>query len=188
MSAPARPAPQPTPKGGVRPARGRALRRAAAALATAVDRYFADGCPQHAAGIAYRVLFSIVPLAIVVVAVFGLLLRNRAAHDAVGDTVVRALPPSVASRRDVANAISDIAAPSGVVGVVTIALFAWAATGMMASIRTGLELVLGSGRGRPAARGKLVDLVLVVGAAVLVLGTGGAAGLDRLAPRDARQR
>jgi YihY family inner membrane protein len=188
MSAPARPGPQPSPSGGgVRAACGRALRRVAAVLATAVDRYFADGCPQHAAGIAYRVLFSIVPLAIVVVAVFGLLLGNREVHDAVVDTVVRALPPSVASRQDVATAISDIAAPSGLVGVVTIALFAWAATGMMASIRTGLELVLGAGRGRPAARGKLVDLVLVVGAAVLVLATVAATVLDRLAQRELRR-
>jgi YihY family inner membrane protein len=187
MSAPARPAPQPTPNGGLRAACGRALRRVATVLATAVDRYFADGCPQHAAGIAYRVLFSIVPLAIVVVATFGLVLGNREVHDAVVDTVVRALPPSVASREDVANAISDSASPSGLVGLVTIALFAWAATGMMASIRTGLELVLGSGRGRPAVRGKLVDLLLVVGAAVLVLATVAATVLDRLAQRELRR-
>ncbi|HEX3328830.1 MAG TPA: YihY/virulence factor BrkB family protein [Gaiellales bacterium] len=188
MAAPARPGPESTPSGGgVRAACERAVRRVAAVLATAVDRYFSDGCPQHAAGIAYRVLFSIVPLAIVVVAVFGLLLGNREVHDAVVDTVVRALPPSVASREDVANAISDIASPSGLVGLVTIALFAWAATGMMASIRTGLELVLGSGRGRPAARGKLVDLVLVVGTALLVLATVAATVLDRLAQRELRR-
>src|SRR5437763_6188950 len=188
MSAPARRGPRPSPAGGGdRAACERSLRRVTALLSTAVDRYFADGCPQHAAGIAYRVLFSIVPLAIVVVAVFGLLLGNREVHDALVDTVVRALPPSVASRQDVANAISDIASPSGLVGVATIALFAWAATGMMASIRTGLELVLGSGRGRPAARGKLVDLVLVVGAAVLVLATVAGTVVDRLAQRERRR-
>jgi len=188
MSAPARPGPESTPAGGgVRAACGRALRRVANVLATAADRYFADGCPQHAAGIAYRVLFSIVPLAIVMVAVFGLLLGNHDVHNAVVDTVVKALPPSVASRDDVANAISDIASPSGLVGLVTLALFVWAATGMMASIRTGLELVLGSGRGRPAARGKLVDLILVVGCAVLVLLTVAATVLDRLAQHELRR-
>ncbi|HEX5556196.1 MAG TPA: YihY/virulence factor BrkB family protein [Gaiellales bacterium] len=188
MSAPARPGPEPTPaRRGVLAACARAGRRIAGVLATAVDRYFADGCPQHAAGIAYRVLFSIVPLAIVLVAVFGLLLGNRDIHDAVVDTVVRALPPSVASREDVAGAISGIASPSGVVGLITLALFVWAATGMMAAIRTGLELVLGGERGRPAARGKLVDLVLVVGCAVLVLGTVAATVLDRLAQHELRR-
>ena len=42
----------------------------------AVDGYFADRCGQHAAGIAYRVLFSLVPLSIVLVAIFGIVLRN----------------------------------------------------------------------------------------------------------------
>ena len=42
----------------------------------AVERFFADQCAQHAAAIAYRVLFSIVPLAIVLVSIFGLVLQN----------------------------------------------------------------------------------------------------------------
>lgn len=188
MAAPVRPGPEGTPAGeGVRTACARAARRLLNVLATAGDRYFADGCPQQAAGIAYRVLFSIVPLAIVLVAAFGLLLGNRDVHDAIVDTIVRALPPSVASREDVANAISDIASPSGLLGLVTLALFVWAATGMMASIRTGLELILGGGRGRPAARGKLVDLALVVGCAVLVLLTVAATVLDRLAQHELRR-
>lgn len=165
----------------------RAGRRLARVLATAADRYFADGCPQHAAGIAYRVLFSIVPLAIVVVAVFGLLLGDRDVHDAVVDTVARALPAGVASREDVADAISGIASPSGLVGLVTLLLFVWAATGMMAAIRTGLEVVLGGGQGRPPARGKLVDLALVVGYALLVLVTVAATVLDRLAQHELRR-
>ena len=188
MSAPARPGPDPTPaRGGVRAACARAAGQVARVLATAVDRYFADACPQHAAGIAYRVLFSIVPLAIVVVAVFGLLLGNQDVHDAVVDTVVRTLPSSVASRDDVASAISDIASPSGLVGLVPLLLFGWAATGMMAAIRTGLEVVLGAEQGRPAARAKLVDFVLVVGCALLVLATVAVTVLDRLAQHEIRR-
>ena len=187
MAAPARPGPETTPAGGARAACARAARRLLNVLATAGDRYFADGCPQHAAGIAYRVLFSIVPLAIVVVAVLGILLGNQEVHDAVVDTVVRTLPPSVASRDDVAQAISGIASPSGLVGLVTLLLFVWAATGMMAAIRTGLEAALGAERGRPPARAKLVDLVLVVVCAVLVLVTVAATVLDRLAQHELRR-
>ena len=62
---------------------------------------------------------------------------------------------------------------------------------MMGAIRTGLEAALGVGRSRPAARNKLVDLLLVVGAAVLVLAVAGLGalgdlirkGIDRLAAR-----
>lgn len=188
MSAPARPGPQPAPaREGVVAACARVAGRIVRVLATAGDRFFADGCPQQAAGIAYRVLFSIVPLAIVVVAAFGVLLGDRDVHDAVVDTVIRALPAGVASRDDVARAIAGIASPSGVLGLVTLLLFVWAATGMMAAIRTGLEVVLGGDRGRPPARAKLVDLLLVVGCAVLVLLTVAATVLDRLAQHELRR-
>jgi len=150
-------------------------------LANAADRYFADSCPQHAAGIAYRVLFSIVPLAIVLVSIFGVILGNETVHDAVVDTIVGALPSTAANRADVADAITGIATTSGAVGLVTLVLFAWAATGMMASIRRGLEVAIHAKQTRPMARGKLVDLLLVVGAALLVLATVAATLLDRMA-------
>ena len=41
---------------------------------------------------------------------------------------------------------------------------------MMASLRAGLEVAMRVERGRPAVRGKLVDVILIVGAAALVLG------------------
>ena len=150
-------------------------------LAHAADRYFADSCPQHAAGIAYRVLFSIVPLAIVLVSIFGVILGNQTVHDAVVDTIVGALPATASSREDVADAITGIATTSGAVGLVTLVLFAWAATGMMAAIRGGLEVAIHAKQTRPMARGKLVDLLLVVGAALLVLATVAATLLDRMA-------
>ena len=151
-------------------------------LATAVDRYFADRCPQHAAGIAYRVL-----LAIVLVAIFGLLLGNRAVNDAVVDTIVGALPSTAASREDVAQAITVFASSSGTIGLVKMLLFAWAETGMMSSIRAGLEVAMHVEKTRPMARGKLVDVALVVGAAVLVLMTVGATVLDRLVQHTLRR-
>ncbi len=161
--------------------------RVAGVLATAVDRYFADRCPQLAAGIAYRVLFSIVPLAIVLVSVFGLILGNQHVHDLVVDTIVSALPSTAASHDDVASAITAIASPSSGLGLITLVLFMWAATGMMASIRAGLEVSMHAEQSRPMVRGKLVDLALVCGAALLVLATVGATLLDRLAQHALRR-
>ena len=150
-------------------------------LVLAADRFWADSCPQQAAGIAYRVLFSIVPLAIVLVWVFGLVLNNQEVHDAVVDTIVGALPAAAADRADIADAITGLAHTSGLVGLVTLGVFVWAATGMMASIRAGLEVAIHAPGSRPMARGKLVDLALVLGAALLVLVTVAATLLDRMA-------
>jgi membrane protein len=149
------------------------LEKLARVIPEAVERFFTHQCPQLAAGIAYRVLFSIAPLAIVLVSIFGLVLQDDSVRHDVVKAIVDELPVTVAGRRDVENAITDIATPASAAGLISLLVFAWAATGMMASIRQGLERALDVAEGRPAARGKLVDLALVVGAAVLVLVTVG---------------
>ncbi len=139
----------------------------------AIQRFFADHCQQHAAGIAYRVLFSIAPLAIVLVSIFGLVLTNESVRQDVVDTIVEALPVSASGTKDVEDAITAIATPVSAVGLLSLFVFAWAATGMMAAIRQGLEASMGVVESRPVARGKIVDLILIVGTAALVLLTAG---------------
>ena len=48
------------------------------AVPMAIDGYFRDRLAQHAAGIAYRVLFSLVPLTIVLVSIVGIVLHDEA--------------------------------------------------------------------------------------------------------------
>src|SRR5258705_5833542 len=149
----------------------------------AVQRFFADHCPQQAAGIAYRVLFSIAPLAIVLVSIFGLVLQDDSVRHDVVNTIVDALPVSAAGRKDVEDAITGIATPASAAGLIGLFVFAWAATGMMTAIRRGLESAMGVAESRPPARGKLVDLGLIVGAALLVLVTVGINLLGNLVQR-----
>lgn len=142
-------------------------------LTSAVQRFFADECSQQAAGIAYRVLFSIAPLAIVLVSIFGLVLQDDSIRNSVIDAIVDALPVSVAGRKDVEKAITTIATPASAAGLVSLLVFAWAATGMMTAVRRGLESAMHVTASRPLVRGKLVDFALIVGAAVLVIVTVG---------------
>jgi membrane protein len=142
-------------------------------LPEALQRFYADHCTQQAAGIAYRVLFSIAPLAIVLVSIFGLVLQNDSIRDDVVNTIVDWLPVSPSGTKDVEDAITAIATPVSAVGLISLVLFAWAASGMMTAIRQGLETAMHVTESRPLARGKLVDLLLIVSAAVLVLVTAG---------------
>lgn len=144
-------------------------RTLARVIPQAVDGYFADRCGQHAAGLAYRVLFSLVPLSIVLVAIFGLVLRNDGLRSSVIKEIIDALPLSETGSADVTREIENLASPATALGLVSLLVFGWAATGMMASLRAGLEVAMRVERGRPAVRGKLVDVVLIVGAAALVL-------------------
>ena len=141
------------------------------AVPQALDGYYADRCPQHAAGIAYRVLFSLAPLAIVLVAIFGIVLQDDDLRERVIGEIVDALPLSDEGTADVTAAIEKIATPVNAVGVASLFVFAWAASGMMGALRLGLETAMRVERSRPVVRAKLVDLLLVVGAAALVLST-----------------
>jgi len=136
----------------------------------AVDGYFFDRCTQHAAGIAYRVLFSLVPLSIVLVAIFGIVLRDDDLRHRVIQEIVDTLPLSDKGTADVTREIEKLAKPASGLGLISLLVFGWAATGMMAALRTGLEVAMRVERRRPAARGKLVDVLLVVGTAALVVG------------------
>jgi membrane protein len=149
--------------------RPRRIGRLIAVAGSAGARFFAAGCTQHAAGIAYRVLFSLAPLAIVLVAVFGLVLQDDDIRKRVVDRVIAALPVDASGIEDVEDAIETIATPASAAGLVTLVVFLWAASGMMGAVRRGLEAAMGVSQGRPVARAKLVDFALVAGAAVLVL-------------------
>jgi membrane protein len=85
------------------------------------------------------------------------------------DWIVGWLPVSDEGSQSVEDAITRLASPTSALGVFSLLVFLWAATGMMASIRTGLEAALQVERRRPAVRAKLVDLVLVAGAGALLL-------------------
>jgi membrane protein len=137
----------------------------------AVQGFYADHCPLQAAGIAYRVLFSVVPLAIVLVSIFGLILQDDEIRKSVVNSIVDFLPVSAAGRKDVEKALTSIATPASAAGLVSLVVFAWAAIGMMTALRQGLETAMHVLHARPTVRSKLVDFLLVVGAGVLVLAT-----------------
>jgi len=136
----------------------------------AVDGYYRHRLPLQAAGIAYRVLFSLAPLTIVLVSIAGVVLKDDTLREELTERVVSWLPVSESGQDQVETAITRLASPSGLLGLVSIALFAWAATGMMAALRTGLEAAFEVERRRPVVRGKLIDLLLVVLSGVLVIG------------------
>ena len=148
---------------------GGVVRGVARALPRAVEDMFLDRCAQYAAAIAYRVLFSLFPLSIALVSVFGLVLQDDELRQDVIDEIANVLPVSESGQTNVTQSIEGIASPLSAIGFISLIALLWGASGMMASIRLGLEAALKVERGRPAVRAKLVDLVLVAAAGVLVL-------------------
>jgi membrane protein len=139
------------------------------ALPRAVEDLFRDRCPQYAAAISYHVLFSLFPLTILLVSIFGLVLQDDELRRQVIDELLDVLPVSESGQQNVSSSIEGIATPASAIGLVSLVALFWGASGMMASIRLGLEAALKVERGRPAAHAKLVDLLLVATAGVLVI-------------------
>ncbi len=139
------------------------------ALPAALEAYAARRLGQHASAICYRMLVSIAPLAVVLVALFGIVLRDAELQARLVDWIVDLLPFDASSRQDIEDAIVAIASPASLLGFLGLLAFMWTATGVMGAIRIGLEAALDVRERRPMARSKLVDAAGVVGAAILVL-------------------
>ena len=141
------------------------------ALPRAIEDLFRDRLPQYAASISFHVLFSLFPLTIVLVSIFGLILQDDELRQDVIDELVDVLPVTESGQRNIASSIEGIATPLSAIGFVSLIALLWGASGMMTSLRIGLETAFKVERGRPPAHAKLVDFALlgIVGLLVLLV-------------------
>jgi membrane protein len=148
--------------------RPRLSRRLLRTLEAAAATYVRIAGGQRAAAISYRVLFSLVPFVALLVSMLELFLPETTQQSVVSWLVgVASLPDEFAQSVDAA--VKDAGPPASATGAVALAGLIWAASGMMASIRSAFRAVWDSEADRPYLRGKLVDFVLVLGAGVLVV-------------------
>lgn len=148
------------------------------ALPRAIEDLFRDRLPQYAASISFHVLFSLFPLMIVLVSIFGLVLQDDDLRQRVIAELVDFLPVTEAGRQDITSSIEGIATPLSAIGLVSLIALLWGASGMMTSLRVGLETALNVERGRPPAHAKLVDFGLLAIVGLLVLLVVGLSAID----------
>jgi membrane protein len=151
-----------------RTGRPRLTRRFVRAFGRAASTYTRTACGQRAAAISYHVLFSLVPFVALLVSVLELVLPETLQDRVVAWLVgVVSLPDPLAD--SVESAIQNAGPPATLMGAIALAGLIWAASGMMTSVRSAFRAVWGSEVDRPYVRGKLLDLVLVLGAGMLVV-------------------
>src|SRR4029450_2426988 len=124
------------------------------ALPRAVEDMFTDRCTQYAAAIAYRVLFSLFPLTIALVSILGGVPQDDDPRQSLINELVDYLPLDAQGQTDVQHQIEQIATPLSLIGLVSLVALIWGASGMMASIRLGLEAGVKGDPGRAAERGE----------------------------------
>jgi membrane protein len=134
-----------------------------------ITDFFQDGMPQRAAAISFYALFSVFPLAILCVAVLGIVANDTQVRVSVVDFLLNSLPLTESGGRrqleDLLLQVTRDVAGFSVLGVLTL-LFA--ASGVMGAIRQALNAAFDAEERRPPVQAKLWDLAMVLAFGVLV--------------------
>jgi membrane protein len=144
------------------------LHRFRYAVVAAVRGYSRHGASQQAAAIAFRVLFSLVPLIALLVAIVDLVIPETA-RERVVEWVVGSLSGSTGLEESVQRALNQGPAAASIAGLVALGGLIWAASGMMGAIRRAFQAIWESGPRHSYVRGKIVDLVVVLGTGIAVI-------------------
>ncbi|MFQ5381092.1 MAG: YihY/virulence factor BrkB family protein [Dehalococcoidia bacterium] len=133
----------------------------------AFQQYAADHCGTYAAAIAYYTLFSMVPMALVVVSILGLIVEPTSVVDFLFELFP--LEETEEVRSDIQQTVESARAASPGVLIVSTGVLVWSASGVFGAVRRGISVATG-GRGQPFLHGKLLDITLVpaVGMAILL--------------------
>lgn len=153
----------------------------------ALSEFFADGCPKLAAAISYYTLFALFPLAILGVAVLGVIFNDGNAREQIIDGVLDVLPLTAeGGRADLEQILREVTQGAGSASLLALLALAVSASGVMGAIRFGLNTVYGVRDERPPLTGKALDVLAVLGVGVVLLASLGvsivaqAAGFNRL--------
>jgi membrane protein len=149
----------------VRARAGHAVGRAAKLTERSVDAFFKHRCSQLAASMSYFGLLSIFPAAIVMAAIFGLVIDDDEARAEVVDFLFDTLPVTEGEGRADLEGVTRNTAALGIIGV---AGLLYSASALMAAIRNSLAVIWGTESERPPLRAKALDILLILGLGLLI--------------------
>ena len=117
-----------------------------------------DRATLLSAAISYYALFSLFPLIILAVAVFGIFLRSEDLQQAVLDAIVDAIPVETPYLE---AALRNVAGISPTLTLVALLAMTWSATALIAAVRRSLIVVFDVSRSLPMLRGKALDYLML---------------------------
>lgn len=157
----------------------RAIRTPVGVIGTTFRLYMEDNCSIYAAAIAYYAIFSLVPLALVTLAIFGLVVDPERMTDFVFEQIPL---EETASVRESVDEIVKRAQGLSIAGLGFGVLFlVWASSGIFSAVRRGLNAATNLKRTRPYWHGKLIDVALIPCLGVLIVLSVGLTGLGQFA-------
>ena len=132
----------------------------------ATVNFVEDRCTVLAAAISYFALFSLFPLTLLVVAVFGIVLRDSDVQQRVLDSIVDAIPVQAPSIDNSLRALADLGPTLSIVALIATL---WTSSALASAVRSALDVVFDVEQPRPLLRAKLLDYVILLGVGALFL-------------------
>ena len=146
------------------------MRRLLILTVRSIQKFGDDRCTHMAAAISYYALFSLFPLLIFMMSIFGIFLQRSSLQNDLIDRALEFLPLTPdKGRNDVRDAIDAIAGISIPLSMVGLLGLAWAASAMFGAIRTALNIAWDIKTPRHFVKQKLLDLGMVAGVGVFFL-------------------
>ncbi|MGE3857136.1 MAG: YihY/virulence factor BrkB family protein [Dehalococcoidia bacterium] len=136
-------------------------------LGRAVTNFIEDNGSHMAAAISYYALFSMFPLTLLAVSIFGLVLRNPAVQEQVLAGIIGFLP---IQDQSIANSLRNVARLGPTLTIVSALGSLWSAGALSAALRSSLNVVFEVQTSRPWFRAKLIDYVFLPIVALPLLG------------------
>ncbi|MFN0095378.1 MAG: YihY/virulence factor BrkB family protein [Dehalococcoidia bacterium] len=141
------------------------VQHAGTVIARTFRGYYTDSCGTYAAAIAYYAIFSLIPLALIILSVAGLVVDPNRVVNFVFDQFPLEETDSV---RDNVTEIVNRAQGSSAVGLgFGVIALVWTSSGIFGAVRRGLNA---ANHARPRAfwRGKLLDVMVIPVAGILI--------------------
>ncbi|MDA0271249.1 MAG: YihY/virulence factor BrkB family protein [Chloroflexi bacterium] len=127
-------------------------------LGRAAGNFSADRGTFMAAAISYYTLFSLFPLTLLAVAIFGIVIRDDVVQTRVLNSIIEFLPIEDSSIEESLRRVADLGPTLTVVSAFG---SLWTAGALSAAVRSALNIAFDATRPRPMLRGKLIDYLLV---------------------------
>ena len=131
-----------------------------------VADFFTNNCPYMAAGIAYWTLFSIFPLSLAGVSILGFVNSTSAEQERMVARIIEQIPVSADYVLDL---VERVAEARGALSTIAILGLLLSSTAVFSAIRKGINHAWHVSRPHPFFIGRGIDLLMLIGVAVLAL-------------------
>ncbi|HEX6030242.1 MAG TPA: YihY/virulence factor BrkB family protein [Tepidiformaceae bacterium] len=141
--------------------------------------FYTDSCTTYAAAIAYYAVFSLVPLAVIVVSILGLVVEKQEIVNFIFEQIPLRQTPDVEKQvNDLVGHALGFRWAGLSIGAVTLV---WSASGVFGGVRRGLNAATHTKRSRPFWQSKLMDFALIPTlGGLLILGVWVSSAVERL--------